>query len=617
MDRKSLNSAVLQHSFPEVYQEFFGKCGVVLSTSLSFNWIEDFSMRYRGVSISQKLPFKTYIGIEETNDQTLEFGDFYQYQPQQDEFESSSLKRAIYPIPDVREYLNRKLRQLDCGATRGGRIHCLTEMPTSHGYSFFGNFSALVATLLYVAVGRLTEDDVAQWEKFAPMELLNNRDSLFSEVFYTAWDINYILKHGDSTGAGVFASFVSSYYPIISFPAKTIRSRDYAGLKRNGFVGLGKVPFWGYRLNDLYQDLDSAPFWPIDMGVVFSGKPCVSERVLQKIDNDFNQYEDFKTHFRQMFGGEVEKVPLFPDFYENCVMTDETVVSNFYDLYGVLSLIMIRQLHSLLLHGYHEDEVDKFVGTISKRYFASRVMDEASNYMNEFFLKLHSNLFQGEAFSRVGFFNTNNIQLGGGVGFVTSPHLNRLNLISVFGEMQKNFPSMSVDYISWLDGFGKSGITFEQNLVNKKYSSFIDASSVLLCSYIGNRDTQRFVQSNHVDDLSKQYDILCNLIDNSITVGGKTVSGPDLHSQKATLNLLSILLQKRNEEVAAGDFPRSSYSRSKNEMQGKIVLPLMKLIRERTHKNLGLTCKGTNTEFFLKLILREDQKIAIIKPFQD
>jgi hypothetical protein len=616
MERSSLNSAVLQQTFSDVYQDFFGKCSIVISTSLSFSWIEDFAKRYRGISLSQKLPVKTYIGIELTNESNIEFGDFYQYQPLLGKYEVNSLERSFYPILDVKKYLDRKLHKIEGGANIGAKIHCLTELPVSHGYSFFGNFSALVSAAIYLLAGRLTEDQIEQWEKFPPMELLQNKDFLFNEVFYTAWDVNYILNYGDSSGSGAFASLVSGFYPIITFPAKTIRSRDYVSLKNHAFSGLGKLPFWGYRLNDLYKDLDSSPFWPVDMGVIFSGKPCISERVSQKLDNDLNEYEDLKSHFRDVFRHDIENAPMLPDFYETCILIDETIVNKYHDLYGVLSLIMIRQFHSLLLHGYHEGEVDKFVGTVSKRYFASNMMDDASQYMNEFLLKLNTKLLHGKAFSRVGFFNTNNIQLGGGVGFVTSPQLNRMNLLSAFEEMRKNFPNMSVDYISWLDGYGDSGVKVEQNLNTKKYSEFIDSSSLLLCSYVGKKKSQTIVNSNVVENLGKKFDVLCNMTDNTIMVGGNVISSSDLHSQKATLTLLSMLLKKKNEEVSCKEFPRSSYSQNKNEMQGKIVLPLMKLIKQRTHKNLGLTCKGSNTDFYLKLTLKDDQKIGVIKHFQ-
>ena len=612
MQRSSLNTAVLQKKFPEVYKEFFGKCGVVLSASLSFSWIDDFSKRYKGISIKQKLPFKTYIGIETTNSSELSFGTLYKYEPVFNKFETNTIERSFNSIPEVLQYLHKKKGNLLGKIPTGGKIHCLTELPPNHGYGFFGNFSALVACLIYKLSGHLTEDELSRWDNFSPMELLNNKDFLFNDIFYAGWDMDYILKSGDSGGSGPFSSLISSTYPIITFPSKTVRSRNYSIHKNGGFSNISKVPFWGYRLNDIYKDLPPVPLWPIDMGVVFTGKPFISERISQKLDSDINQYEDFKGYFKDIFRKDIEKTALFPDFYENCILTEQKIVNKFHDLYGVLSLIIIRRLHQLLLHGYNESEIETFIGIINKRHFASYMLDEISPYISEFFLKLNSMLLQGRAFSNVGLFNTNNVMLGGGVAFVTYPQLNRMNLLTVFEEMNKHFSNMSVDYVSWLDGYGEDGVKVEQNLDDQKYSDFIDGSSVALKTYSNSKDYKTIIGWNKVETMGSDYDILFNLIDNSIIVGGKVLSGKELHSKAATLAVLSHLLEKRNEEVCSQDFPRSAYSSNKNEMQGKIVMPLLKIIKERTHKDLGLTCKGSNTKFYLKLGSDSDLKIGLI-----
>jgi hypothetical protein len=612
MQRSSLNTAILQKKFPAVYKDFFGKCGVVLSASLSFSWINDFSKRYKGISIKQKLPFKTYIGIESTNSSGIEFGTLQQYEPAFDKFEENSFESSFYLIPEVLKYLDIKKSNILGKIPSGGRIHCLTELSPNHGCGFVGNFSALFSCLIYILSEQLSEEELSRWKNFSTMDLLNDRDFLFNEIFYTAWDIDYILKSGDSGGSGPFTSLIPGAYPIITFPAKTVRSRNFSIHKDGGFSGISKVPFWGYRLNDIYKDLPPVPLWPIDMGVVFSGKPFISERISQKLDSDINQYEDFKAYFKHLFRTDIEKTALFPDFYENCILTEQKVVNKFHDLFGVISLVIMRNLHQLLLHGYDESEIESFIGIMNKRHFASNMLDEVSPYIREFFLKLNSMLLQGKAFSNVGLFNTNNVMLGGGVSFVTYPQLNRMSLLTVFEEMKQHFSNMSVDYISWLDGYGESGVKVEQNLDGKKYSEFIDGSSVALKTYSKLKDYKTIIGWKSIETLGIDYDILCNLIDNSITVGGKVLSGKELHSKTATLAVLSRLLEKRNEEVSSQDFPRSSYSSNKNEMQGKIVLPLLKIIKERTHKDLGLSCSGSNTKFYLKLAPENDLKIGLI-----
>jgi hypothetical protein len=68
-----------------------------------------------------------------------------------------------------------------------------------------------------------------------------------------------------------------------------------------------------------------------------------------------------------------------------------------------------------------------------------------------------------------------------------------------------------------------------------------------------------------------------------------------------TLDVLSYLLKHPSIDVANKQLPVSSYSQNKNEMQGKIIIPLTKLVQEIIGKDLLLTCKGSNVDFFLRL----------------
>ena len=59
-------------------------------------------------------------------------------------------------------------------------------------------------------------------------------------------------------------------------------------------------------------------------------------------------------------------------------------------------------------------------------------------------------------------------------------------------------------------------------------------------------------------------------------------------------------------------FPSSSYSKNKNEMFGKIVIPLIDLISKHCKQKLPLICKGSIYDFYLKLN-SSDIEIAIIE----
>jgi len=55
------------------------------------------------------------------------------------------------------------------------------------------------------------------------------------------------------------------------------------------------------------------------------------------------------------------------------------------------------------------------------------------------------------------------------------------------------------------------------------------------------------------------------------------------------------------KDISNKDFIASSYSKNKNDMQGKIIIPLLELIQKELGKKLPLVCKGSIYDFYLKL----------------
>jgi hypothetical protein len=81
------------------------------------------------------------------------------------------------------------------------------------------------------------------------------------------------------------------------------------------------------------------------------------------------------------------------------------------------------------------------------------------------------------------------------------------------------------------------------------------------------------------------------MINNKMYINGRKLTSEDLHSQTATVDILKILMENTGRDVSNKDFIVSSYSKNKNDMLGKIVLPLIELIEKETGKRLPLICK--------------------------
>ena len=84
-------------------------------------------------------------------------------------------------------------------------------------------------------------------------------------------------------------------------------------------------------------------------------------------------------------------------------------------------------------------------------------------------------------------------------------------------------------------------------------------------------------------------------------LNGEKITSQKIHSQSSTIDLLKTLINNSGKEIINSELPASSYSKNKNDMLGKIVLPLISLIQENTGEKIGLICKGSSYEFYLKL----------------
>ncbi len=73
---------------------------------------------------------------------------------------------------------------------------------------------------------------------------------------------------------------------------------------------------------------------------------------------------------------------------------------------------------------------------------------------------------------------------------------------------------------------------------------------------------------------------------------GKKLTSADIHSQNTTIDMLRILLENIGQEVSNSKLPVSTYSQNKNEILGKVILPIKKISEKYFSKELSLTCSG-------------------------
>ncbi len=173
-------------------------------------------------------------------------------------------------------------------------------------------------------------------------------------------------------------------------------------------------------------------------------------------------------------------------------------------------------------------------------------------------------------------------------------HIKKENVEKINNKFWYN---LSLDFISYIDWFWCDWLKLEQSYISWYSSNF---KNWYLLKEIKNKNINDYFVDYKII-VKKTLDwLLLDSISNKIFLFWEKLTSKDLMSQTWTIEILKILISKFWENVINRDFPSSSYSKNKNEMLWKIVIPLVKLIKKRTNKELSLTCHWSLWSFYVK-----------------
>ncbi|KKU13835.1 MAG: hypothetical protein UX17_C0007G0001, partial [Parcubacteria group bacterium GW2011_GWC2_45_7] len=181
---------------------------------------------------------------------------------------------------------------------------------------------------------------------------------------------------------------------------------------------------------------------------------------------------------------------------------------------------------------------------------------------------------------------------GGDVLVVSEPGVQQGLIKGLGAALRKQRIPFELDYASWRDGNSKEGLKVEQFLEKGIMSSFISSGLKALRSRDQDGQERKiFLSTEEFARKRSSFDVLVDAKESRIYVRGRALSSKELHSTKTTIKILRTLDAHFGKEVSASALPPSSYI-DRNEMQSKIVSPLMQIVKKRLGKHLPLTITG-------------------------
>lgn len=527
LNRLAANTQTLQKQFPGVYREFFAASQRVASASNSFLWTGEFSGFYGGITVSQKLPIRSYVGLETTFDAKVAIDPSYTaYDAEKQEFVSLTIDTRL--AENLHHYLEQHLASRS--DFTGVKVHILTEIPLGHSLGSNGAIAAALALLLA------------------------DQPENFEQVFEIARDILSLSQAGHSSGVTAYMALTASSSPTVFF------SDDET--------------YYAKTIDEL-AGLTQSAVWPIDFGLIYSGVITNAEGVILANNQTISELEADTQRLDTLLTGK-QQLNFRKTYTDMLNMTASLTVLSLVELFtkGSKNSLLEQLFNSLnefqnLLHILH-------VSNGATDLIYSRVHQVASKQTND--------VGSGVKISGIG--------KGGAVLFAVPYGTHRTALVEMVEELREQTGrAIWLDYASWLDGIGGEAGKVEQDITHGVQSSFIDHDAVSLILYVKGVARQEVVTRERFNETLQSIDLLLDKTTGKVLVGGLPVTSKEVMSQKATVSIITDLLKTPNLTLSNTDLP-TSYGTSRYDLQGKIVLPLAKCIKELTSRDLQLTVRG-------------------------
>ena len=177
-------------------------------------------------------------------------------------------------------------------------------------------------------------------------------------------------------------------------------------------------------------------------------------------------------------------------------------------------------------------------------------------------------------------------------------YLQKINEEIINNELNKNFwNNAALIYSSKNDGFNSEGLIIEQDTSKQIFTSKLSYDDYII------KDIYWDIEIWSYEDLILKNNnwIIFDTFHKKILINWEKLTSKDILSQNSTIEIVSLLFNNIGNEINNLSFSKSSYSKNKNEMLGKIIIPFLKIVKERYDIELPIICKWGLNNFFLKL----------------
>jgi hypothetical protein len=604
-----INSASLQDRHAGVYESFFSSGDIVASSDFVSSIQIGGSWRVGAPFFSFKLPFRGYVSVEFTNEENeLSPGTATFYNVREDKFERIDIDYAMPTrmFPIIKERM-RKL--VGDGSWRGMRFNVLSEGdPRHHGYDV--SMASIFGVLLLLASGQVSVEEINSLSTLSGKDIRRQEldaAKLYKRVHILATKLTRAMYDYTSSGSAAMIGMLSTNAPVIYFSEERLGSEeekfdDLLPIQSSEDYVYDKLHTFVYTIDEFATS--SKLTMPFDIVSIYPGRSRPQRQVSYYLNETYIPgFDELRDRVKKLFPGSVDvegAPPWLLQTEKNGVYWQQYSRGN-----AIAMLEIIVAFIDAYIHRADFGQLSRFLELVSlmgagyKGLSSTRVQDMINVVRR----------VATDSGVPIGIHNNSYRQFDGNLNIFSPRQMFRSDLSKVMEELRENVNSdINFDYISWRDGHGGPGMRVDQYVEKGLRSSHVPRGSVKVTHYEGDITKSNVERVFTMPDA----DIVLDAVKGKFFVKGSPVTSKDLPSQKAAVIFMQSLLSN-DRLLGKEDMPKGSYFAYRNELTGKIVSPLVKIVKSQLGRDLGIEISGGLTRFQVKW-KHDGISIAIVEP---
>ncbi len=561
-----MTTAALQRIYPSVYEEFYREHDLVLTLPMQFRWVHDLPMWSDSLLIKQQLPTSIFLWLTPQRRPGVFFWSAIVFD-RIDWF----VKQPIHEVISKEKIISFQQQVEQLLAANGYKgwvaIDILSEQPKWYWFGFMWIVCTALACAVYLLTGKLLKEQVEN-TVWLPPELLKELVDLAVQIdIGCGWS---------PTGISAHLALTKISEPVVQFGSATTLTLWGIQLCPNHKNEI-------HRLSEIF-DVDEEISLPIDFGIISLGIGCdENEMKLSALHSAYSYKEIFqyRSYMKQ-------KLNLPMDMPDSLPMS--MVIKP-------LKISFLQHRERMLKNSMNTVFVEAFIQSVMHLGTHAVILEKQEQQLTDLYTQFH--LLKKLPSETIWLAPMSTIKAWWLVLFVCHKAQSRQTIAHMVEWLrEQGYDDVDCTYLSWRDGRGWSGLKIEQWLSQGVYSSFVPKWSKLIISATWIHEV--LDGQTYIEDHTMEW-IILDTTTGKVHLPHTKITHKDLPSQPSTTEIIGKLVESSGKFIHNSDFSCSSYSKNKNEMMGKIIQPMVRLVRSHFGKEIEIECKGSLFDFSLRL----------------